>query len=356
MHIYYGWGARVGNLAHTSSAGVKHAAVVEDLQVYLFTGDLVEGFYPYEVAPGGVHCGEPWCSYSQMLGTSLTHQTGKNFGNAPRGKGRGPMTHDISNCGEWGTEGGSGCFQRHVNWLLWNHIQIAGLRPGDLLFSYRDAASGRVRKLRDADISRVVKMSLRVLGLNDRFFSSRSMRIAMLSIMCQLGEDEVKRIGNWSSKAWEFYKRMIGNVPCAGDLQGVPADFVRRVLPFGPQREFERSMRDENELRRSFEEMLQHPESSLQFTRAFHQDCARDLPPGVPEQLYVESMIQEGVFDHETFAMGQRTVGRVVVDTDEESGASDHEHADVTALFAELSSAVEDHDGAHAMGSAFHDQ
>ena len=49
-------------------------------------------------------------------------------------------------------------------------------------------------------------------------------------------------------------------------------------------------------------------------------------------------------------------MGRVVVDTDEESGARDHKHADVSPLFAELSSVVEVHDGAHAMGTAINDQ
>ena len=152
LTVMYGWGERVGNLCNTSSAKGKHACRVEDIHFFLFTSEgVVEGFYAFEVSPGGIHYGQPWCCYDKLVGTSLTHQTGKNFGNVVR-KGRGVLTHDISNCGEWDESGGTRQYQRNTNWLLWNHIQGAALKPGDFFFSINGPDGNR--KLRDSDISR----------------------------------------------------------------------------------------------------------------------------------------------------------------------------------------------------------
>ena len=189
-------------------------------------------------------------------------------------KGRGVLTHDISNCGEWDESGGTRQYQRNTNWLLWNHIQGAALKPGDFFFSINGPDGNR--KLRDSDISRLVKSCVRKLGLSDAYFSSKSLRIAMLSIICQLGEAEVRRIGHWSSNAFEFYKRMIGNVPCAGDLTGVSANFVARTLPFDGQRAFEAGMKEAGDmdeaLRLRFDIMLSDVDERANFTRKFHRD------------------------------------------------------------------------------------
>ena len=134
----------------------------------------------------------------------------------------------------------------------------------------------------------------------------------MMSLVSQLGEDYARRIGGWSSKACEFYLRVMDENVCAGDLDGVPAAVLARSLPFGPQREFEK--------------MLKNSGDRLAFQRRYNQE---QLAPGIPqehrEQLFVDAMNSAGVFESETFSFGRRTIGRADNDTMDESGTSDHD-------------------------------
>ena len=130
----------------------------------------------------------------------------------------------------------------------------------------------------------------------------------MLSIIWQLGGEEVKRLGHWSSKAFEVYQRLIADNPSAGDLPGVPASIVARSLPFDAQR--------------SFADMLKNTEAKLAFERVYHAEIAKTLPTTLAAQVFVDSMESQGVFRDESFRMGEKTIGRTDIDTSDESGTS----------------------------------
>ena len=71
--------------------------------------------------------------------------------------------------------------------------------------------------------------------------------------------------------------------------------------------------------------MLQDGEARLEFTRAYNRTLVSEnnIPPEIARRVFVDSMIEDGVFVQETFRRGRYTVGRTDLPTDEESGNSD---------------------------------
>jgi hypothetical protein len=220
---------------------------------------MVEGFLAHELTGAGEFVGAEWNKYSNLVGTNMTHATGKTWQNRNRRQTnkRANLVHSISNSGGWSSTGSTRRYQSQTNWYIWNHIQTANLESAeDNFFSVKDG--NKRRNLRDKDMSDLAKWSYRKLGLNDDFASSKVFRISMMSLVSQLGEDYARRIGGWSSKACEFYLRVMGENVCAGDLDGVPAAVLARSLPFGPQREFEK--------------MLKNSGDRLAFQRRYNQE------------------------------------------------------------------------------------
>ena len=72
--------------------------------------------------------------------------------------------------------------------------------------------------------------------------------------------------------------------------------------------------------------------------KSFRRDLVSQgtVAPELAAQVFVDSMVDEGVFESKTFLLGKNTIGTTDLDSGEESGASNKE-TDVDALLSTLS-------------------
>ena len=150
-------------IGESSKSKSKHSIKSKGVVVYMHTDrDMVEGFLAHELTGAGEFVGAEWNKYSNLVGTNMTHATGKTWQNRNRRQTnkRANLVHSISNSGGWSSTGSTRRYQSQTNWYIWNHIQTANLESAeDNFFSVKDG--NKRRNLRDKDMSDLAKRAYR---------------------------------------------------------------------------------------------------------------------------------------------------------------------------------------------------
>jgi hypothetical protein len=173
---------------------------------------------------------QSWMTLANLREIRHKHPTSKTTGD---GMSSTTMTEHIIHCGEASSE-----FERYLGAMLFHFaLHAQHVDPDEYMFTTPTQDSrGTVKRFKVLPklTAEVIKWAARIFGLEDKYFSNRSLRIGAGLVAATFGATFMRAMGLWSSTCWMIYQRAVGRNISIGELAGdYTVDEVKRSCPLG---------------------------------------------------------------------------------------------------------------------------